>query len=245
MIRDKNKMTLRVGSPPCKGGAGGGSSGIMLWTLRQVRITGCISTVLFIAATANAQSPAVKEARAKSNAPPATQTTPQPRPHGARVAVDLAKVSVDDGDTIVIRWADGDAETVRILGIDTPETRHLEHNIPFDQPLGLEARAFARGVFAGATQIELLRAAMLDPYGRTLGYVFVNGRNYSLLAIKAGYTTETVTHYGDNGLPAEAAEVLAAAKAAPPLVFEPPFQYRGRMRALSTWLKQQGQYPAN
>ena len=33
-----------------------------------------------------------------------------------------------------------------------------------------------------------------------------------MLVIKARYSTETVSHYGDNGLPNEAAEVKAAAK---------------------------------
>src|SRR5262249_37783553 len=110
---------------------------------------------------------------------------------------------------------------------------------------GPEARAFAQGAFAAATEVDLLRCPTLDPYGRTLAYVFINGRNYSVLAIKAGYTTETVGHYGDNGLPHEAAEVVAAAKSAPPLAFEPPHQYRARMRALTEQLKSQGKYPAN
>jgi micrococcal nuclease len=214
-------------------------------TKRLPIVSGCIMGSILLAASAHAQNPSTKAARKTSNAGATAPAKPQTRTHSARIVVDPAAVSVDDGDTVLIRWPDGDKETVRILGIDTPETRHLEHDIPFDQPLGLEAKAFARGAFAGATQVELLRASMLDPYGRTLGYLFINGRNYSLLAIKAGYTTETVTHYGDNGLPAEAAEVLAASKTAAPLVFEPPFQYRGRMRALSNWLKQHGQYPAN
>ena len=110
-----------------------------------------------------------------------------------------------------------DTEIVRILGIDTPEVRRLEHNLPYDQPFGPEARAFAQGAFAAATDVELLRSATLDPYGRTLAYLFINGRNFSVLAIKAGYSGETVSHYGDNGLPREAAEVLAVAKDRPHL----------------------------
>ena len=44
-------------------------------------------------------------------------------------------------------WPGADAEVVRILGIDTPETRRLEHNLPFDQPFGKEANRFrTRGV---------------------------------------------------------------------------------------------------
>ena len=134
-------------------------------------------------------------------------------------------MKVDPGDrsrsrtetASLIRWGDRDTEIVRILGIDTPEVRRLEHNLPYDQPFGPEARAFAQGAFAAATEVELLRSPTLDPYGRTLAYLFINGRNYSVLAIKAGYTTETVSHYGDNGLPSESAEVVAAAKAAAPL----------------------------
>jgi micrococcal nuclease len=171
----------------------------------------------------------------------------QPRVHGERIKVEPAAISVEDGDGVTIKWADGDAEIVRILGIDTPECRRLEHNLPYDQPFGPEARAFAQGAFAAATDVELLRSPTLDPYGRTLAYLFINGRNYSVLVIKAHYSGETVGHYGDNGLPKEAAEVLAAAKAAgsAPLPFEPPYQYRTRMRAVTEALKQSGHFPSN
>jgi len=147
---------------------------------------------------------------------------------------------VDDGDTIVIRRSKGDLEIVRILGIDTPETRHLEHNLPYAQSFGPEARAFAQGAFAVGTQVELLRASTVDPYGRSLGYLFLNGRNYSVLVVQARLSAETVTFYGDNGLPNEAAEVLAAAKTAGPVPFEPPHAFRGRMRDVAKWMKEKG-----
>ena len=165
---------------------------------------------------------------------------PQPRPHGLRVPVDPARILMDDGDTVDIRWSAGDLETVRILGIDCPETRHLEHNIPYPQDFGPEARAFAQGAFATATQVELLRSSTLDPFGRTLGYLFLNGRNYSVLVVEARLAAESVSHYGDNGLPKEAAEVLAAAKAAGPVPFEPPHQFRARMRDVTRWMQQKG-----
>jgi micrococcal nuclease len=199
---------------------------------------------LLLVPIALGQAPATQRegTRQQGERPPAKA---QPRPHGERVKVDPSGITVEDGDGIVIRWNDRDSEIIRILGIDTPEVRRLEHNLPYDQPFGPEARAFAQGAFAAATEVELLRSATLDPYDRTLAYVFMNGRNYSVLAIKAGYTTETVSHYGDNGLPREAAEVVAAARAAPPLPFEPPHQFRSRMRALADHLKSQGKYPGN
>lgn len=158
---------------------------------------------------------------------------PQPRPSQTRIEVPADRVIAGDGDTIEIEWGKGDVETVRILGIDTPETQNPEHNLPYGQSFGEEARGFAKGAMAAATKIEVLRTAELDPYGRTLGYVFVDGKNYSVLVVRAGLAVETVSHYGDNGFPKEAAEVLAAAKAAGPVPFEAPHLYRQRMRAVS------------
>lgn len=191
---------------------------------------------------AAALAPAVvlAQAAAPRAGEPRPEPKPQTRPHSARVPVDPALVRVDDGDTVVVRWSKDDLETVRILGIDTPETRHVEHELPYAQAFGPEARAFARGAFAAATQVELLRSRTIDPYGRTLGYLFLNGRNYSVLAVKARLAAESVTFYGDNGLPREAAEVLGAAKAAGPLPFEPPHVFRARMRDVSRWMRERG-----
>jgi endonuclease YncB( thermonuclease family) len=191
------------------------------------------------ARTAVAQAPEPRPTR-PSAAEPRPRPSPQTRPHSMRVPVDPARIQVDDGDTIVIRWSKGDLEIVRILGIDTPETRHLEHNLPYAQSFGPEARAFAQGAFAVGTQVELLRASTVDPYGRSLGYLFLNGRNYSVLVVQARLSAETVTFYGDNGLPNEAAEVLAAAKTAGPVPFEPPHAFRGRMRDVVNWMKEKG-----
>jgi len=95
-----------------------------------------------------------------------------------------------------------------------------------------------------ATQIELLRAAEKDPYGRTLGYLFLNGKNYSVLIVRARLAAESVSHYGDNGFPDEAQAVLEAARAAGPVPFEMPHEYRQRMRALTEWMRETGQVPS-
>ena len=164
----------------------------------------------------------------------------QTRPSLARVAVDPALVDVGDGDTVVIRWNDDDHERVRILGIDTPEVAHPQYGWRFDQAFGPEASAFAAGVFAAADTVELLRAAETDRYGRTLGYLFVNGRNYSVLVVEARLAVETVSHYGDNGLPEEAEAVLAASRAVGPAPFEAPYRFRRRMREVAEWAEGQG-----
>ena len=203
-----------------------------------------IGVCLFTFVVGQASAPRAQEPQPKAQA---SAPKAQPRPHGQRIKVDPALVKVEDGDGVDIHWGSGDTEIVRILGIDTPEVRRLEHNLPYDQAFGPEARAFTQGAFAAATEIELLRSPTLDPYGRTLAYLFINGRNFSVMVIKARYSGETVSHYGDNGLPKEAAEITAAAKEAGAnlLPFEPPHLYRARMRTLTNALKAAGQFPSN
>ncbi len=193
-----------------------------------------VGLACFLPTSIKAQAPAAK---AKA------QAKPQPRPAGEKIKVDPATITVDDGDSVVIKWPSGDEEIVRILGIDSPETRHVEHSIPFDQPHGPEARAFAQGAFGVANDVQILRCSTLDPYGRSLAYMFLDGKNYSVLIIKARLSSESVSIYGDNGLPEIAAEITAAAKATGPPAFEPPGAYRTRMRAQTEWMKKNGTYP--
>ena len=146
----------------------------------------------------------------------AGQSRPSWRVNGSRVAVPPEAVHVLDGDTAVIRWMPADTETMRVLGIDTAELFGTKGHHPMDHmpqmtAAGAEARGFARGAFAAARKIELLRSTRLDRYRRTLGYFFLDDRNYSVLVIEARLSEETISHYGDNGLPHEAAEVLEAA----------------------------------
>lgn len=159
----------------------------------------------------------------------------QTRPHGKKVTVALEYIDVSDGDTVNINWPDEEKERIRILGIDTPEVAHPHYGQYQGQPFGSEAAAFAAGAFAAASKVELLRAAETDHYGRTLGYLFINGRNYSVMVIQARYSAETVTHYGDNGFPEVAEEVLAASREVGPVPFEAPYKFRRRMRELEDW----------
>ncbi len=163
----------------------------------------------------------------------------QTRTSGVPVDVPLEIIDVSDGDTVNIRWGDDDTERVRILGIDTPEVAHHHWGQHQGQPFGTEATAFAEGAFACATKVELLRADQTDGYGRTLGYLFVNGKNYSVLVIRAGYAVETVSHYGDNGFPEQSEAILAATREVGPPAFEAPHLFRKRMRELQDWRKEQ------
>lgn len=206
---------------------------------RWRRATGVACVAMLCLGGTAAAVGAGQEASRRERTPP----KPQTRPHGTRVVVDPVLLGVDDGDTMLVRWPSGDVETVRVLGIDAPETRHPEHDLPYEQPFGEEARAFALGAFAATGRVELLRAATLDPYGRTLGYFFLDGENYSVLIVRARLAEETISRYGDNGLSREASEVSAAARSAGPLPFESPGAFRARMREVSQWMKSRGVYP--
>ena len=65
-----------------------------------------------------------------------------------------------------------------------------------------------------------------DPYGRTLAHVLVDGELLGVRLIQAGLAYETVTHFGDNGLPEFALAILEASKAAPKPDFEAPYKWR-------------------
>ena len=158
------------------------------------------------------------------------------------VVVPRERIAFDDGDSFAIRWPEG-IEVVRILGIDAPEVQHLEHDLPYAQPFGERAAGFLEGCLAVADEVRLLRSGERDAYGRTLGYLLVDGRNYAALIVAARLAVETVSHYGDNGMPARAAEVTAAAKTAGPVAFEPPYRYRQRMREVAAWMRENGTYP--
>ena len=166
--------------------------------------------------------------------PAAPRNRPDGRPALVRVDVDPRVVWVDDGDTIRIRWPHSPSERVRILGIDAPEVANARYPERKEQEYGEEARAFARRLILGAGRLELLRARRSDQYGRTLGYLFVDGRNYSVAAVENHMAESTIDRFGDNGLPAEAAQVQAAARRAGPPPFESPRVFRDRTAGRKT-----------
>jgi micrococcal nuclease len=85
-------------------------------------------------------------------------------------AGDLTVVRVVDGDTIVVRLPTGN-ETVRLVGIDTPET--VKPNTPVEC-FGPEASARTKRLLPADTEIRLERdVEARDRYGRLLAYVLV------------------------------------------------------------------------
>jgi micrococcal nuclease len=98
---------------------------------------------------------------------------------------DARVTKVTDGDTVRVDLCGEDAK-VRIIGLNTPET--VDPRQP-DQCFGVQASAYASGELAGLT-VRLVPdagAGVRDRYDRLLAYVEVDGRDYALGAIRAGY----------------------------------------------------------
>jgi len=113
----------------------------------------------------------------------------------------VSVVRVVDGDTMDVRFADGHTDTIRLLGVDTPEVYAANRPSEFAgipnttkgrtwlRSWGHRASRFARERLAG----ERVRIA-LDPkadrrgsYDRLLVYVFVNGSLFNRQLLERGY----------------------------------------------------------
>jgi micrococcal nuclease len=88
---------------------------------------------------------------------------------------------VIDGDTIVV---EGHVR-VRLIGVDTPETKHPHKPV---EPLGPEATEFTRSLVEDRdVKLEFDRERR-DRYGRVLAYVYVDGKLLNEEIIRAGFS---------------------------------------------------------
>ena len=128
--------------------------------------------------------------------------------------VDAVVTSITDGDTIRVRTADGADEPVRLIGIDTPETRDPRRPV---ECFGREASAQMAALLPVGTRVRLERDAELrDRYERLLAYVWRI----------------------DDGLHVN--EALVAAGWAAPFRVPPNVKYADRFSALGSAAREQG-----
>lgn len=127
----------------------------------------------------------------------------------ASVQATATVLRVVDGDTIDVRDDVRGRLRIRILGIDTPETKKPGYTVGCWGP---QATEFAR------TQLVDQRVAVVpdatqdrtDRYGRTLAYLIkADGWNYSVEAAREG----TALSYVYEGRPVEQYPAIAAAEA--------------------------------
>jgi len=91
---------------------------------------------------------------------------------------------VVDGDTIVVEIG-GQAEKVRLIGVDTPETVHPRKPVEY---FGKEASAFTRKMVEGKRVRLEYDWQQRDKYRRLLAYVYLDdGTFLNAEIIKQGY----------------------------------------------------------
>jgi endonuclease YncB( thermonuclease family) len=89
---------------------------------------------------------------------------------------------VVDGDTIEISPSVEGLSTVRLIGVDTPETHGGT------QPYGPEASDFTRQHLEGKEVSLELDVEKVDPYGRLLAYVYLpDGEMFNETLVEEGY----------------------------------------------------------
>ncbi len=138
-------------------------------------------------------APAARTTPAPSTAKPAAPAGSIGRTTEASVAFPV--VSVVDGDTIKIEDTDGSVQTVRLIGIDTPETIHPNQPV---ECFGKEASARLRQLLSGQ-KVYLATDAIgdtQDKYQRLLRYVLLGEARTDVNAqlIREGYAYAYTTY---------------------------------------------------
>lgn len=169
--------------------------------MRRTRLVAFIGVVLLVALAGCTGSPADETATPDEPDTESTETTTTlDAVDGESVTVTVTRVI--DGDTMEIEYANGTEDTVRLLGVDTPETTFSRVSpdeftgIP-DTTAGRDhlfnwgerATTFAEDELEG-TQVQMV----FDPdsdrrgyFGRLLVYLYLDGENFNERLLGEGY----------------------------------------------------------
>jgi endonuclease YncB( thermonuclease family) len=124
-----------------------------------------VQLVLVVAVAVVAASPFTSEAEEQvaptsTSVAPAATVAPSMTTTGPAAGDDTSVVRVVDGDTIEVAGG----TRIRLIGVDTPETTEC---------FGSEATRYANELLPAGTRVRLVYDVQrLDPYGRTLAYVY-------------------------------------------------------------------------
>ncbi len=161
-------------------------------------------------------SPPKTSASPETESPPATETSRGPD-EGTEWTVTVTRVV--DGDTMEVRFPNGEVDTLRLLGVDTPETT-LSRVSP-DEFEGIPETADGRdwlydwGERASDFAVDELDGREVriatDPqadrrgsFGRLLVYVYVDGENFNERLLTDGYARMYDSSFSKRGAFADA-----------------------------------------
>lgn len=114
-----------------------------------------------------------------------------------------------DGDTLEVRLDDGDVETVRLIGVDTPET--VKPDTPV-QCFGPRASAFEHRFSEGKRVRLVVGVEPRDVYGRLLAYAWIGHRFLEVELLRRGLARTLTFHPNDRFAPRFEKLERAAAK---------------------------------
>lgn len=97
--------------------------------------------------------------------------------------IDAVVTNVVDGDTIDVRLDDGREERVRLLLVDTPETKHPRLG---KQPFGQEASDYTKEHLNGENILLEMDVSERDRYGRLLAYIWLGEENFNKTLVEKG-----------------------------------------------------------
>lgn len=182
----------------------------MLKTARLFPIAAAVAVVAGCGAAPGASTGAAAAANTTTRSTPASTPPTTPAP-AARTDPAGRVTKVVDGDTVKVLDPTLGAVTVRVLGIDTPQTKKPGFTVGC---FGPEASANATRLLGGQ-KVTVTRDPgqdATDRYGRTLAYLTLpDGSDYSVAAARGGYAKSYVY---DHRPVTKHAEIAAAEKAA-------------------------------
>ena len=113
-------------------------------------------------------------------------------------------VRVADGDTLTVRFDNGEEETLRLLDIDTPETVHPSKP---EECFGAQASDYTKRLMGQRVRVE---EKGRDRYGRLLSYVW-SGDDEDSVLWNVRLLEEGLAVYNDYGNPGRYADISRAA----------------------------------
>ncbi|PIR52039.1 hypothetical protein COU77_02475, partial [Candidatus Peregrinibacteria bacterium CG10_big_fil_rev_8_21_14_0_10_49_16] len=123
----------------------------------------------------------IEDVLSSSSSSAISSVAAQEEPNEPPVPSGVVVTAVIDGDTIKVRLEDGIEESVRIIGIDTPEVRPM-------QCFGEEATSRMQMLVKGkVVELERDPADDRDNFGRLLRYISVDGKDIGASMINDGY----------------------------------------------------------
>ena len=166
--------------------------------MKRVGLTMAIVGVLVLAGCMGASTGPTNTTDAGSNA---TQTSSGIVIPSGATTYEATVTQVTDGDTVEVRLENGTTDTVRLLGVDTPETT-LSKTDPtqygyddtraardFALERGQKAKEYAEQRLAGS-EVTVVMDPKSDArgyYGRRLAYIYVGGSDFNLELLREGY----------------------------------------------------------